>query len=234
MPFDLEAVNKVPNLSGFLRYYRSGYGNGNTTQEMYDYFGGDDILKALKKFDPNASWGVEDDGNGNKSYNLQYDQSKLPTNKFGQFLDMKPLYNDHNDLYNPTYKYNDQNWGDITATKNVKKAKDPMWTKLAPLVPGIVAPWAAGMLAGAGVGAGAAGTAAATGSGLTGTAPSWITAGVRSLPTTVGNIASGNWQGAALGAASAAAGAIPGMGTLNSALKAYPLINAAYNMTRNR
>lgn len=232
MAFDLNAINKIPDLSGFLRYYRSGYGNGNTNQEMYDYFGGDDILRALQKFDPDARWNVDEDGVGNKSYNLSYDVSKLPSNKFGDFLNMKPIYNDKNDLYDSKIQYHDDNWGQITHTKNVKKAKDPMWTKVAPLVPGMLAPWAAGMLAAGGIGAGAGLTSGVTGSGLAAgaKAPGFLANMVRGLPGIGSNISSGNWGNLGQTAASVAGGAM-GMPNLGTAIN---LAKTGYNLTRSR
>ena len=230
MPFDLEALNKIPDLSGFLRYYRSGYGNGNTNQEMYDYFGGDDILKALQKFDPSARWNMTQDDSGNKNYDLSYDISKLPSNKFGQFLDMKPMYNDHNDLYMPDLHYQDQNWGNITHTKNVKKPTDPTWTKLAPLVPGLVAPWAAGMLAANGIGA--AGMASSvTGSGVAaGKVPGFIANLTRGLLGIGANVSSGNFGNLGQQAAGMVGGAL-GMPNLGTAIN---LAKTGYNLSRSR
>lgn len=226
----MPAPNTTPDLSGFLRFYRSGQWS-DLDQSQYDYWGGDDILKALQKYDPDARWDYGVDDNGVKTnYNLKYDQSKLPGNKFGDFLNMKPIYTDHNELYDPKLQYKDENWGQITHTRNVKKPTDPLWTKVAPLVPGIVAPWAAGLLAASGVGA--AGLASSvTGSGLAGGAGSgWGSSLVRGLPGIGRSIASGDWSNLGQTAAGVAGGAmgVPQLGT------AVNLAKTGYNLTRSR
>lgn len=234
MAFD---VNKLPKLHNFLALYNSGMMN-NLDDDMYKAYGGDDIIKSLKEFDPDAHWEYTAPGMGNEgsggpsdkgSYRLQFDISKLPKPKG---MDTYEARNTEltGGMYNPAMKYDDENYGSITHSKNVKKPKDPLWTKLAPMVPGMLAPWAAGYLATMGIG-GAGLTGAATGSGLgagaSGALGKAISSGVKALPGIAGGVSQGNYTGLA----KAGLSFVPGMQSVSQWL---PVAQAAYGMTRGR
>ena len=65
-------------LEMFLRAVTSG--NTTFTPEMYQHFGGDDILKNLQKYDPSATWtSVASGGEGQpEGMRLDFDVTKLP------------------------------------------------------------------------------------------------------------------------------------------------------------
>jgi hypothetical protein len=152
-------------LSDFLRLISSG--NTTLSPELYQAFGGDSILAELQKFDPNAKFSdVQgqatggEQGGGPMEKRLDFDVSKLPKTKAGEFWEIgnsaaRPLVN-------PNAVVNDDVYGSVTNSANYQKQNDPAWVKLAPLAVTLLAPYAGGALAAAGIGA-AGGTAAVTG-----------------------------------------------------------------------
>ena len=242
MAFD---PGKLPKLQNFLNYYTGGHmgDSGGMNQEMYDFYGGDEMLKIMQQFDPNAYWeymdnttgGNEGGPSGQGGYKLNYNQALLPKTKFGDVFNVKPIA-DGREVYDDKYVYDDENYGKVTHYKNVKKAKDPMWTKLAPLVVGVGGPMAGDALAGAGIGGAAGLTSAVTGSGMGGAASGALGKGissmVRGMPNTAQAAVNGDWRGAAgsaLGAGLGMAG-----GTLASIGKWLPLANSAVGMMRRK
>jgi hypothetical protein len=154
-------------------------GHNVLTPEMYDYFGGDDLLAQLQKFDPAARWSLVDIGGGEagssgQGLRLDYDPAKLPAvggpGGGRSIFDagLVPVY-DNSNLHNPAMVYEDPYYGRLTIAANVVKEKQPWWVTAAPLVvaglatAGAAVPaLAAGGVAGgtAGVTGGAAGLAA--------------------------------------------------------------------------
>jgi hypothetical protein len=141
---------------------------------MYDYWHGDEILKQLQKYDPNArvvqvadSSGGEGGGGSGVGWKFEFDQSKLPAmGPAGYNVDWAPA---NRELRNPNLVYNDPIYGPLTPRQNIAKQKDPWWVTAAPLaVAGLatagaaIPALAAGGVAGgtAGVTGGAAGLAA--------------------------------------------------------------------------
>jgi hypothetical protein len=244
---------KLPKLQSFLDYFRSGYDGNSMTQEVYDAYKGDDMLNLLKEFDPDASWSYNDNttggGEGGPSgqgaYVLNYNASKLPKSKYGSFLDVKPV-KEGTEVYDDKYTYDDENYGKVTHYKNVKKPKDPMWTKLAPLVVGMGGPMVGAALAGAGIGGAAGLTSAVTGSGMSGAAGGalgkGISGAVKALPGAGRSIAGGDWRGLAGSAAGMGLGMLGGMGGavgnvaqgMSSLSRWLPVANAAYGMMRRK
>jgi len=230
---------KLPKLHNFLALYNSGMMN-NLDEDMYKSFGGDDILKNLKEFDPDARWeytaaGMGNEGSGGPSdkgsYRLQFDVSKLPKPKFGDMYEARNTDLVEN-MKDPSYKYDDEYYGSITHAKNVTKPKDPFWTKIAPLVVGMGAPMGAGYLAGMGIG-GAGLTSGLTGSGLGnaagGALGKAIASGVKGLPSMAGGISQGNFNPTSL--AKTGLSFVPGMQSVSQWL---PVLQAAYGMTKGR
>jgi hypothetical protein len=185
-------------LEAFLHAVTSGH--NVLTQEMYDHFGGDAILDALRKYDPDARFTetqMPGEGNG-IGYRLDFDASKLPASKGGMAgYDLNPS-NLHDNVKNPGAVYDDPVYGSVTNSANFYKDADPLWTKLAPIAVGMLAPMAGAALAGAGIGGTAGLTAAATGSGLGGAAtiPSWAAQLIAKSPQLAGQIDNGQWQSA--------------------------------------
>lgn len=157
-------------LETFLHAVTSGH--NVLTQEMYDHFGGEAILDALRKYDPEARFtetrmGGDDDRIG---YRLDFDASKLPASKGGKAgFDLNPS-NLHDRTKNPNAVYDDPVYGKVTNSANFYKDADAEWTKYAPLVVSVLAPMAGSALAAAGIGGTAGLTAGVTGSGLGGAA----------------------------------------------------------------
>lgn len=240
MAFDPNKVPKTPSLQAYLRYLHSGYMNQDSMdQEMYDYFGGDNILEGIKGFDPDAAWEVvTDEETGKKKYRLKYAQEKLPGTKFGHHMYAKDTM--IGDMADPKLQYNDENYGAITHGKNIKKGADKWWTYAAPLAVGIGAPLAAGALAGAGIGGTAGLTSSVTGSGMgaaaAGKAGSTMANLARSFPQQVGSLAEGKFNPTSL--AVAGLGLVPGMSevskTLGYANQAYNAYNTVNGLTRKR
>lgn len=184
-------------LEAFLRYINSGM--QDLTPEMYDSFGGEAILDAVRQYDPDAHFvdtkitsGGEAGGDGIDGKRLVYDVTKMPKSKFGNAsLDLRS--SDHfPKMRNPSAHGVDDLYGDVTNSANLVKPADPTWTKIAPLAVSLAAPMAGAALAGAGIG-GAGITAAATGSGLGGAAsiPSWAAQLVTKAPQYAQMLANG-------------------------------------------
>jgi hypothetical protein len=193
-----------PSLRNFLLQYVSGY--NVLPQEMYDLYGGDEILRQLQQYDPSAKWvptatyGGEG-GDGPMGYRLEFDPRALPAvdgpgggkNFFETGL--APVH-DGEDMYRGEMVYEDPIYGTLTPRQNIKKAADPWWTYAAPLAVGVLAPWAAGGLAAAGVGGTAGLTGAVTGSGVAaaaGGSPWWAQA-LRGLPNYARQIDTGTFN----------------------------------------
>lgn len=194
------------NLRGWLQQFRSGM--NVLSPEMYQLYNGDEILRELQKFDPNArwtptaQWGGEG-GDGPMGYRLDYDVTKLPTvggPGGGRDVFGWAAVQDGANLIRPEMVYEDPYYGKITPSQNIKKAADPWWTYAAPLAVGVVAPWAAGLAAGAGIGGAAGLTSAVTGSGVAPGATSWWTNAMRGAPSVAKQVASGNFNPAAFAA----------------------------------
>lgn len=163
-------------LESFLRAITSG--SATLSPEMYQHFGGDDILAQLQKYDPNAKWtdtelGGGEGGSQGWGKRLDFDVTKLPKSQKGTAgYDLNPA-NLHTAL--PGSKsYADSVYGDVRNSKEFAPDKEALWTKLAPLAVATLAPMAGAALAGAGIGGVAGLTAGVTGSGVSGNAASWL------------------------------------------------------------
>lgn len=176
-------------LENFLHLVTSG--NVALTPEMYQHFGGDAILAALQKYDPNARFndvkmGSQEGGEGEwMGKQLAFDASKLPTSKGGMAgYDLNPS-NLHENVMNKGGVYEDDAYGSVTNSANFAPDKVKLWTKIAPLLVTMGAPMAGGALAGMGIGGAAGLTAGVTGSGLGGAAsiPSWAAKIVGQAPS---------------------------------------------------
>ena len=148
-------------LETFLAAYRSGH--NVLTPEMYAYYGGDNLLNEIRKFDPNATFSDVQAGpdSPERGMRLDFDINKLPAVN-GIAPDKLMLSNAHDRVKDPSKVYNDPNYGSVTDGRNFYKDQDAEWTKYAPLVVSLLAPMAGGALAAAGIGA-AGGTAGVTG-----------------------------------------------------------------------
>lgn len=162
-----------PALRDWLLQYASGH--NVLTDEMYNYFRGDDILQQVLKFDPNARWtetdisGGEGGGQG-RGRRLDFDPRTLPAvggpglNNSIFDTGFVPVY-DNSNLHHPGMTYDDPYYGRLTPYANVVQEKTPWWVTAAPIAVSLLAPYAAGALAAGGIGAGVA-TGAVTGSGV--------------------------------------------------------------------
>jgi len=178
-----------PTLDPKLRMWLLAQQSGSTalTDEMYDYYKGDDILRQVQQFDPNARWvptalGGGESGNYGVGHRLEFEGGLLP--KVGgpgggkTIFDsgLVPVYDD-SQLHNGSMVYNDPYYGPLTPMQNVKKQGNILETAL-PFIGAAISlggPALAGSLAAAGIGAGAA-TGAVTGSGVAagaGASPWW-------------------------------------------------------------
>lgn len=253
MAFDLTKLPKKPTLKDILEM--NNYTGGYWDDEQYNTRG-QGALEAIKKFDPNASWVEEqsggEGGSSHLGYRLNYDTTKLPKNvygkpgTFGVMTTDDPATGklDYGNLKNAKDRKYDENYGWLTDSHNKIKAKDPAWTRYAPLVVAALAsggaalgaaPAMAGVAGGtAGVTGGAAGLAAgniatAGAGGLFGGA---INSAVKGLPGTASNLSHGNFNPAGL--AGMAAGFIPGLSNISQYLPYAQMANQAYNFTRQR
>lgn len=153
-------------LEGLLRFVNSGYRTQAINDDMYKYFGGDDILAAAQKYDPNAHWVEDSNGGGEGGANnvgrrLEFDHTKLPASARGTAgYDLRSS-NHAEKVRNPNSKAaDDENYGSVRNSLEFLKDKDQAWTKYAPMLVGGLA-GAGGMgLLGAGI---AGGTSAVTG-----------------------------------------------------------------------
>lgn len=176
-------------LEMFLRAYRSGH--NVLSPEMYQHFGGDDILTQIQKYDPNARWtdtdlGGGEGGSAGAGKRLDFDITKMPTSQLpnGQvhgLHGLAPSNGSSAGLINSGYKWDDDLYGNVTDSRNLKKAKPGLLEILGPMLVTLGAPMAAGALAGAGIGVPGL-ASAVTGSGVGGSAPGWLTNLVKQGP----------------------------------------------------
>lgn len=208
-----------PLLRDYLLQRQSGH--NVLSDEMYNYFGGDNILAALRAYDPNAS--VEQVGMGDEAGNMgrrfNFDVRSLPsvTLPNGQtvagndsLLQLKPMYDDRSLYHNPDMFYDDPVYGRITPGKNQKEQAKTWMDYAGPLAVGLVAPWAAGALAGAGIGGAAGLTGAVTGSGVAagaGAAPWWASTLGKAPQIARSTFGGGGFNPAGLASAALGAGA---------------------------
>lgn len=235
MPFPVDSLPQTPDLGTFLNYYNSGYGSQTMSEEMFNHWGGNDLLEAIRKYDPNAQWtqgqmGGENGGNG---YRLDFDLNKMPTpagfKDWGEGINARS--SSFGDMINKNMVKNDPHYGSITHVKNIKKPSDKWWTYAAPLAVGIGGPMLGGYLASLGIG-GAGLTSAATGSGLTGSAPKWLANTLKGLPKSVGSMAKNGFNPMQL--AGLAGGMIPGMQNVGQMLQYYKMASMAKNLMKGR
>jgi hypothetical protein len=187
-------------LETFLHQYTSGH--NVLTPEMFQHFGGDDLLAQIKKYDPNATWtDVVAGGEGQEAgKRLDFDITKLPkiktpsgseTGVFGiNPANLGKLRDESAVMDDPLY-------GKVTPSWNTRY--DPsLMERYAPLIAAAISmggPALAGALASAGIGGTAGLTAGVTGSGLTGVnslgIPDWLVKQLGKAPSTARNISNG-------------------------------------------
>jgi hypothetical protein len=188
-----------------LRSYQFG-GQSTIPQELYDLYGGDQILSAIQKYDPNARWSTQDlyggeGGTGGVGHRLDFDPRTMPQ-AAGPLGWMYPTNETGDRLINPEMKYYDPVYGWVTDPRNVNHGNNEGLHKWAPYIAAAISmggPALGAALAGAGIGAGVGGTAAVTGgaAGLNaaniagGGAPTWWSNLLSKAPRTGGSIASG-------------------------------------------
>ena len=160
-------------------------GNNVLSPELVDHFGGrEEILAALRSFDPNAmltetETSGGEGGLGPMGLRLDFDVTKAPKSKMGTLgYDLRA--SNFGDLKNPHAVVDDENYGSVTNSANVKKPNDPLWVKLAPLLVSVAAPYAGGALAGMGIG-GTAGASANAGTGAGATTAGMSSVSVKSI-----------------------------------------------------
>jgi hypothetical protein len=209
-------------LEMFLRAATSGH--GTITPELWQHFGGDQIVEQLKKYDPNVSVIEEDIGGGEagssgKGFRINVDMTKLPRSKKGTpGLDLRASNFLPDERVLPgSEAYHDEVYGDVRNSKEFSKAKPSWWEIAAPIAVSMVAPMAGAALAAGGIGGAAGMTAAATGSGLTGinsmNLPQWLIQAMAKAPQTAGQISKGNFDplGMLLSAGGSALGVDPNL-----------------------
>lgn len=194
LPPEPAAPALAPGLRDWLLQHASG--NNVLDQAAYDYFHGDDILRQIQQFDPNARWTPTEIGGGEagtqgQGLRLDFDVTKLPGvggpggGKSIFDAGLVPVYDSNQSLRNADMVYDDPYYGRLTPVQNVNKPKGNPWLEYGgPIAVSLVAPYAAAGLAAAGYGGAAGLTAAATGSGLAAGAasPWWATTAAKSLP----------------------------------------------------
>lgn len=193
-------------LAMWLRSYMMG-GQSTIPQELYDLYGGDAILEAIRKYDPNAAWSTQDmyGGEGGTSaqqgHRLDFDSRTLPQ-AAGPLGWMYPTNESGERLFNPEMKYYDPIYGWVTDPRNVNHGNNEGLHKWAPYIAAAISmggPALGAALASAGIGAGVGGTAAVTGgaAGLNaaniagGGTPTWWSNLLGKAPRTGGSIISG-------------------------------------------
>lgn len=170
-------------LEAFLRMYTGG--NGTLTPEMFQHFGGDDILRQVQKYDPGARWvddaitsgGEAGSGTEVAGKRLDFDMSKLPGSKRGSegLHDLNPS-NLHANLKRPgSSAYDDPIYGSVRNSAEFAPDDRTLLEIIGPLLVSLAAPMAGAGLAGMGIGA-AGGTAGVTG-GIAGLGAGNIAAG---------------------------------------------------------
>ncbi len=201
----------------FLRALTSGH--NTLSPEMYQHFGGDDILKQLEKLNPGVKWvdsaiGGGEGGSQGMGKKLEFADGLMhvPTPTSGiDFLDLRPSNHGSDGVKDPSKVYHDDEYGEVTSGQNIKRKVEGI-EKYAPLIGAAIAgggPMLGGALLGAGLGGvgltsavtgGAAGLGAgaipgALGAGtFSGATPSWITNLVKQGPGTLNKIESGNFN----------------------------------------
>lgn len=173
-------------------------GHRNNLSETADA----DLLAMMQQHDPNARW-LETGTNDGYGYRLDYDPSKLPQNAVngnrGVFGTV-PVYDDRSHYHNASAFKQDDNYGEITDSRNYKPPTDwldkygPM---LGPALVSMVAPMAGAALFGAGIGGGTSaitGAAAGLGAGniATGGTANWLTSLARRAPQLARSVANGD------------------------------------------
>lgn len=174
------------------------------------------MLAAVQKYDPSATWVDGEDG-----ATMQFDGTKLPSTQHGQAWTHVRAMNEGNEgMKNPKGQWDDEIYGGVTDSRNVKKQKPVWWETVAPMVVGMGGPALGAALAGAGIG-GAAGLTSAVTSGAAGglggaaaatELPAWLTSQLAKVPQYARQFDNGqgfNLQslfGAALGAGGSALG----------------------------
>jgi hypothetical protein len=204
----------------FLRAYHSGHFAGGLTPEMYAHFGGDEIMRQLQQYDPGAHWedtlvggGGEGAGAGvmgKKFVGGTPGQIITPASKSGiDLLNLRPANFGSGGLYRPDMVFNDDIYGQVTHSGNIKDKVEGL-ERYAPYIaaaiamggPALGGALLAGGLGGvgltsavtggaAGLGAGSIPGALGAGSFASGAnAPWWAKTGVKAIPT-LGRAASG-------------------------------------------
>jgi hypothetical protein len=197
-----------PTLRDWLLQQHGGANVLNDAQ--YDYFKGDEVLRQIQQFDPNARWTTTDIGGGEgggvgRGRRLDFDVTKLPgvggPGRGASIYDtgFVPVYDDSK-LHNSNMVYNDALYGNLTPYRNVDKGPTPFLEKYGPLIAAAIAmggPAAAAALAAGGIGAGAGAASLGAGAGAWGgaaladgaaAAPWWATSAVKAIPTLGKNV----------------------------------------------
>lgn len=163
-----------PNIPAPLEMFLRQYYSGHTVlpQEIYDLYGGDQILEAIRKYDPNARWQQTsqysgEGGEGPNGYQLVFDERTLPA-PAGPLGWSRPTNAEGQGLLRGDMKYYDPIYGWVTDPRNIEhkqNAFDKYGMPIAAAAISMLAPYAAPALFGAmGVPAAAAGfTSAVTG-----------------------------------------------------------------------
>lgn len=146
-----------PSLRQLLIQQRSGY--NLLSDEQLQTWGGAQILDNVRQFDPNANWtyvpgGSNEGGDIAGGWRLDFDPSAIPAAGAGTNhpeLNFVPI-DENTRLTNGAMVYDDPYYGRVTPYHNVQKERDPWWVTAAPIAVSLVAPWAAGVAAGAGIG----------------------------------------------------------------------------------
>lgn len=203
-------------LESFLRLVTSG--NNVLDDELYQSFGGESILDALRQYDPDAHFTdtmISEAGNeagtpsGKMGKRLDFDWSKLPKSKAGSDFSINPS-GLHDQVLDSSKVYDDPVYGKVTNSGNFAPDKTTALEIIGPLLVSLGAPMVGGALAGAGIGGAAGLTAGVTGSGLGGAASvSPLTAGaIKTLPSVARSIdQNGGFDPASLGRIIASYGA---------------------------
>lgn len=183
-------------LETLLSYLNSGYVGQAADDSIIGHFGGDDLLKAAQQYDPNAHWQNVTNGDAGAGRSLVVDIEKLPGSKAGKAgYDLRASnFKESKYLKDPSKIAQDDVYGSVTNSSNFRDDQEAAWTKLAPLLVAALGPMAGAALAGAGIGGGAGLTAGVTGSGVTGSAPGWLTSLVKQGPSNARAISNGNFD----------------------------------------
>jgi hypothetical protein len=157
-------------LANWLRSHYSGH--TVLPDEYYDLYGGDQILEAIRQYDPNARWEATsqysgEGGEGPQGRVLRFDERLMPA-PVGNLGWSRPTTILSDTLHNPGMKYYDPIYGWVTDPRNQAHPQDRIdkWgPPIAAAAISLAAPYLAPALFGAmGVPAAAAGfTSAATG-----------------------------------------------------------------------